>query len=74
MIFLISRASDYYRDCEMPSKDIPPHELAKWDEALKEWTIDFNKLPDIIQSLHARFIIRKEGKLTRFSIDDVFYE
>ncbi len=50
MRFLISRSSDSYRACKLPSPDVQPHELARWDREIMDWVVSADTVEELVQT------------------------
>lgn len=74
MLFTVSRASDYFADCKLPSSKWCPHPDAKWSEKIGNWMIDIGSLQSLIALCNVkgvRLIVKETDGPPHVEIDDV---
>jgi hypothetical protein len=73
MLVVISRTSDSFMDCDLPSKSWPPHPDAIWSERLGQWVIEIDNFEDLIALCYkknVRLLVEKYGDTPYVEIDD----
>jgi len=74
MLFTISKTSDQFMDCDLPSPNVCPFGGATWNNTYGDWTVDIS-IEDLVKLMDGRgtrLIVRRIGSwLPHIEIDNV---